>query len=133
LFQRLVSHYTETHFYILFLALALLSYNRQLEICPLTNFSPPTHFPLLRSPLPPFLLLCPRLSPPPTLVHSLSPHRHPSLCYMPPSSRFIHYNKRKIFTDPDPRSQEFYFPHTRTNWGCHSVKIEISQHMTTTS
>jgi hypothetical protein len=43
-----------------------------------------------------FHLVCARLSPPPALFLSLSPHRHPfsrSFLCIPPSSRFIRYNK----------------------------------------
>ncbi len=44
---------------------------------PLTNISSLLHFPLLRYPIPPIHLVCPRLSPPSALALSLSLHRHP--------------------------------------------------------
>ena len=46
---------------------------------------------ILRYPIPPFHLVCVRLSPPLTLAFSLSLHRHPYLCF-PFRSRFIQYN-----------------------------------------
>jgi hypothetical protein len=51
----------------------------------LTKLSPLIHFPLPRYCLPPLHLVCARLSPPPALALSLSPHRHPFLHI--PSSR----------------------------------------------
>jgi hypothetical protein len=58
------------------------------------TLSPPIHFPLLRYPLPPLHLVCARLSPPPALDVSLSPHRHP-FQYIPPSSCFSHRSTNK--------------------------------------
>ena len=63
---------------------------------PLTNLSPPIHFPLLRYPLPPLHLVCVMLLHPPALALQVVSHHTDTLFHIPPLTLALSGIKNKM-------------------------------------